>query len=907
MRKHLMAQTLRYLMALGMTFWSYGTALAACSSYLGRVVFNEVFDPASGSAFLEIKTLDSTVVSDSNNFSGWKIAAYKNNSATKSEVDLSSVFTNSAKNSCGVSSAWIKVPDADIGGYINNANPGSNLNFVIYETAGAKIVDILRLGSASSFYGAGTNYASCPAIESALPSSQYDAAWGINGNKDWYRTSDGTGAWGGQGTSNNSDTSCANNDTGTTVSAPAITTTAATSVSSTGVTLNGTVYPYNATTTVSFDYGTSSNSYSSSCDVGTKTGTTVQTFSCSLTGLVCGTTYYFRAKGVNSGGTTYGSQLSTTTTPCASISGFSAYESNINNTNAAVVANRVITTRVASTSGNLCPNGLSTTASSLPTGSKTCSLTIAGFSSGAVATTYSGTVTVKLQYCSNVSRSGSGTSSTVTCGGTWTDLSAAQSVTLASGVGVATFSNISNVYEAVRVHINSSALSITSYSDDYFSIRPSGLTVTATDATASTAGSTRSLTGGAYTHKAGQPFTLNAKAYVTSSATTASNYRGTGAGPVSQTVSTTSPTGTGLVNGTLVPGTWSGSGTVTSSTANYSEVGTFNLTLEDQDYANVDKADGSSTAERYFSGSASLGRFTPDHFATVVTKSCGSFTYSGQPFSVEVTAYNGLSTPSATKNYALTSYTVTLSDAGTVTYLTNNSVSNIAPVTVSLFSVATGIATATPIYTFNPRTTVPTPITVRAIDTDTISSSGYESAATNTIVSGRLSLLNAYGSERLALPLVTRLEYYDTATSAGWRPSSGTSYADTCTSLVANNFAFSTSASNCTTATSNCISAVSVDATLNSGLYKSPWTVKLGVPTNVGSTCVALNLDGAAVGNRCTATGTTNSAADTVNTNGGASASWLKYPWTSTTATNPTARATFGIYKSPLIYRRENY
>jgi MSHA biogenesis protein MshQ len=35
--------------------------------------------------------------------------------------------------------------------------------------------------------------------------------------------------------------------------------------------------------------------------------------------------------------------------------------------------------------------------------------------------------------------------------------------------------------------------------------------------------------------------------------------------------------------------------------------------------------------------------------------------------------------------------------------------------------------------------------------------------------------------------------------------------------------------------------------------------------------------------------------------------SWLQYPWVSATATNPSARATFGIYKSPLIYRRENY
>lgn len=33
---------------------------------------------------------------------------------------------------------------------------------------------------------------------------------------------------------------------------------------------------------------------------------------------------------------------------------------------------------------------------------------------------------------------------------------------------------------------------------------------------------------------------------------------------------------------------------------------------------------------------------------------------------------------------------------------------------------------------------------------------------------------------------------------------------------------------------------------------------------------------------------------------------WLQYNWTGVVG-NPTARATFGVYKSPLIYRRENY
>jgi len=34
---------------------------------------------------------------------------------------------------------------------------------------------------------------------------------------------------------------------------------------------------------------------------------------------------------------------------------------------------------------------------------------------------------------------------------------------------------------------------------------------------------------------------------------------------------------------------------------------------------------------------------------------------------------------------------------------------------------------------------------------------------------------------------------------------------------------------------------------------------------------------------------------------------WLKYNWTGSGITNPSARATFGIYKTPIIYIRENY
>jgi MSHA biogenesis protein MshQ len=703
-------------------------------------------------------------------------------------------------------------------------------------------------------------------------------------------------------------------------SVPTVTTLAASNITSTAATLNGTVTSNGASTAVTFNYGLTTGYGTTVTAVESPLAASASSASVTyaLTGLSCGTTYNFRASGNNSAGPTNGSNLTFTTSSC--ISSFSAYESNITNTNAATSTNRVITTRVASTNGNLCPNGLTTTASTLPSAAKTCSLTIAGFNAGAVSTTFSGSVSVKLQYCSNVSRSGSGTSSTVTCGGTWADLTTAQTVTLASGVGVATFAFVNNAYEVVRVYINSSALGITSYADDYFAIRPTGLTVTASDASSSTAGNVRSLSsatnnstctgsGGltACIHKAGQYFTLNAQAYVTSSGTTASNYRGTGAGPVSQTVSTTSPTGTGLVNGTLTPGTWSGSGTVTSSTATYSEVGTFTLTLEDQDYANVDKNDGSTTAERYFSGSASLGRFTPDHFSTSVTQGCSTFTYSGQPFTTTITAYNGLSTPTGTKNYSLTTNTVRLSDAGTDTYLTNKIVAS------SSFSVSTGIATTptTPtstalVYTFASKSTVPRQITVRATDDDSISSSGYETSATTTIVSGRLNLVNSYGSELLALPVVAKVEYYDgTGTTAGWRQATS-SYVDTCTSIAATDLAFG-SVSACSTAVNSCNTGASLTATLSGGVYKSPWALSLAKPTATGSVCVTANLDGSAAGKSCASAGATPATPTAVKSNGTAGAAWLMYPWTSATATNPTARATFGVYKSPLIYRRENY
>src|SRR3569623_1555465 len=103
-------------------------------------------------------------------------------------------------------------------------------------------------------------------------------------------------------------------------SAPTATTGAASSISATGATLNGTVNDNGASTTVTFDYGTTTG-YGT--NVAATTGGTVAAGSGStavsktLTGLTCNTTYHFRVKGVNSAGTTNGSDASFTTSKCA--------------------------------------------------------------------------------------------------------------------------------------------------------------------------------------------------------------------------------------------------------------------------------------------------------------------------------------------------------------------------------------------------------------------------------------------------------------------------------------------------------------------------------------------------------------------------------------------------------------
>ena len=102
------------------------------------------------------------------------------------------------------------------------------------------------------------------------------------------------------------------------IGVPSATTVAASSLTSTSATLNGTINANNSSTTVTFCYGVDPtlNTCTSvgATTNGTVTGTSNTSATYNATSLTTGTTYYFRVIGVNSAGTTQGTILNFTPT-----------------------------------------------------------------------------------------------------------------------------------------------------------------------------------------------------------------------------------------------------------------------------------------------------------------------------------------------------------------------------------------------------------------------------------------------------------------------------------------------------------------------------------------------------------------------------------------------------------------
>lgn len=295
---------------------------------------------------------------------------------------------------------------------------------------------------------------------------------------------------------------------------------------------------------------------------------------------------------------------------------------------------------------------------------------------------------------------------------------------------------------------------------------------------------------------------------------------------------------------------------VATANLTWKEVGTFDLVATTLNYL----SSGLSAS----STKSSVGRFIPSYFDTTVTPSCSTFSYSGQPFPVTVTARAAGGTTTANYAGATWAKAVTLSDANAVagTFSAN---------TIAATAFSLGVASSTsPYFTFTSPKTVPSTIKVKAVDTDGVTSlTGVQ--GTVYLLSGRLRMLNAYGNDLLPLPMSTQAQYWN-----------GTGYVqntlDYCTLLTVPTssvgLTFRTLASGKTTAKLNgVVSGASAMISGDAGLvFSAPGARNVGY---LDATVTA--------------------------------PSWLMYNWKGAGAVSPTGRASFGGYNSPFVYMRENF
>lgn len=326
--------------------------------------------------------------------------------------------------------------------------------------------------------------------------------------------------------------------------------------------------------------------------------------------------------------------------------------------------------------------------------------------------------------------------------------------------------------------------------------------------------------------------------------------------PATATLTSTNPQ-PAQGNASAISQTLSGfaSGSKTASIT-WLEVGTVDLVASVSNY--LGSGMGATSTK------SALGRFVPSYFDTKVTPACGSFSYSGQPFNTTVTAHALGGTTTANYGGATWAKAVTLSDA-------NAGPGSFLPATMAATVFSNGTGTVNTAFTFTAAQTAPTSVVLKAVDTDAVSSNAANQAGTS-IRSGRLKLLNSYGSDLLALPVPLTAQYWN---GNGWV----TNTADNCTSLP-------------------------VPTSGNGLVFNGNLTAAKTTPSINGVSSGNGLLAGGDAGFKFSAPGRGIFGSVDITIN---SPTWLMYPWSGGAAVKPTAKALFGIYKSPLIYQRENH
>lgn len=496
-----------------------------------------------------------------------------------------------------------------------------------------------------------------------------------------------------------------------------------------------------------------------------------------------------------------------------------------------------------------------------------------------------------------------------------TVLSNVSPVTLASGRASVAFPAAANAWRDVRVRISypTSSPTVTRCSTDNYAIRPLALSVSSTTAGADSTGTDVSATP---TVKAGTNFSL--------AATSLASYNGT-----PQIDAALRSAHAGAVQSGDIAGSFSAAdpatGIATGAGFTYSEVGYFRFLpygVYDSGFTAVDQPAGCRTADtceciaatgdsnsdsipdnfsnvaiggRYgcnfgnTSNSDFFGRFIPDHFGlatlaanslidradinTGASETCtSSFTYMGEDFKTrfELSARNAADaiTLNYTGGHARFGLT-TWSDYA----FAGSSGTLAAGSTAPSGTWSNGVATVTATHIVQRSATTPAaPYAGFAVSaqpsysdgslTVALAASTQVHAGTTEMRYGRLRLANAYGSELRALPVPVRAEHWN-----------GTGF-------VTN------TEDSCTVVGAVTLNAAPTPCTL------APAIIGAGGTLASGAGLLTLSAPGV---RGCT---------DLILT----APAWLQGRWSGATYTeNPKARATFGIFKEKVLFRRENF
>jgi len=485
--------------------------------------------------------------------------------------------------------------------------------------------------------------------------------------------------------------------------------------------------------------------------------------------------------------------------------------------------------------------------------------------------------------------------------------------------------DVPKAYPNLRCQVRDPGQNKSGCSSDNFAIRPQSLSVTSSNTAQSTSPS----------NTATPIFKAGADNFSLTVSSGEQGYNGTPKISNALLVAHPGAPVVGQVAGSFAAAS-SGSSTGTNFT--YSEVGHFKISpqgLYDDTFTAIDQSKGdcdnsgspfdnggAGTPPKYgcrFGNTADtnyFGRFIPNSFrvdaSSPVTLACGNFVYYGQdttasssapgfitPFSITALNAAGNTTQNYTGNYArldLTNYSLyrfsasptngaTLS-ASAANPAISKTTDNTAPIWGNgTTSVRVRHKLSRPSSAINQQSVV---ISAQPQDSDNVTSA--QTALTSGGIAfryGRLAVIPAHGSELLALPVPIEAQYYKDGFYVR-------SQGDACTtidskSIVMRNFKGNLTA--CETFMSGIYSA-------NNGLV----TAKLAAPKvgsdgrpNVGSVDLEVNLSSAAPGES-----TCQSNAGAVGAGNGDKLDWFG-------TTDPVGRASFGIYKAPIIYMRESF